>query len=112
MDIDLDDAKNILQKNKIIFKETQTIRTIARVNSIAPSDIYKLIKNKIEASSEISNMGRKTLQDLSEMKKLNLNNAIKILKAKGLGDVTPASRMKHIADELEITPLETYKLIS
>ncbi len=114
LNIDLEKAKAILEKNSIVFKENDTLKTIATTNSIAPSDIYKMIKSKAKSSNEadgISNMGRKTLQDLSDMKMIDLNNAIEILKAKGLDDIDANRRLKHIGDELDITPLEVYKLI-
>jgi len=114
LNIDLEKAKAILEKNSIVFNENETLKTIATTNSIAPSEIYKMIKSNSKSSKEvdgISNMGRKTLQDLSDMKMINLNHAIEILKAKGLDDISSDRRVKHIADELETTPLEVYKLI-
>ena len=115
MNINLVDAKKILQKNNITFKENETLKTIGINNSIAPSQVYDMIKPKGSSSTGvdgISNMGRKTLQNLSDMKKIDLVNAIKILHANGLNDVTNESRMKHIADELDVTPMRVYELIS
>ena len=117
MGIDLSYAKETLEKNSIKFKEKDSLKTIAINNSLAPNDIYKLIKAKTKATSSngidgISKLGRKTLQDLSNMKKIDLVRAIKILKAKGLSDITQQSRVKDIADELEIMPMDVYKLIS
>ncbi len=115
LNIDLGEAKQILVLNKIAFKENESLKTIASNNFISPSEIYKMIKIKsknINTDNDISNMGRKTLQNLSDMNKIELQNAIKILKTKGILDITPNSKMRHIADELEMTPQETYKLIA
>ena len=51
-------------------------------------------------------------KDLSDIKKIELSRAIELLKAKGLADVSSESRVKHIADELDVTPVEVYELIS
>jgi len=115
MSINLDDAKEILQKNNIIFKENETLKIIGLNNSIAPSRVYDMIKPKGSTSNGvdgISKMGRKTLQDLSDMKKIDLSYAIKVLNAKGLKDIEGNRRLKHIADELDVTPHEVYELIS
>ncbi len=115
MGIDLNNAKDILNENDIKFEENETLKAIGINNSIAPSKVYDMIKPKNVNSkelSEISNMGRKTLQDLSDMKKIDLNYALDVLNKKGLNDVTRESKMKHIADELDLTPRDVYKLIT
>ncbi len=115
MGINLNDAKEILENNNIIFKENETLKTIGINNSIAPSKVYQMIKpegSNLNGVDGISNMGRKTLQDLSDMKKIDLSHAIKVIKSKGLHDVESDRRLKHIADELDVTPLEVYELIS
>ena len=112
--INLEKAKKILEENKIVFDENESLKIIAKNNDISPNEIYKLIKNNSSSAKEvkgISNMGRKTLQDLSDMNKIDLDRAIKILNAKGITGINANSRIRHIADELEITPFEVYKLI-
>lgn len=110
MSIDVIKANKSLTDNKIIFKEEETLKTIARNNGLSPSDIYKLVKT--DSNSDVpSKLGRKTIQDLSNMKKIDLKKAIKLLKEKGLGDVTPESKIKNIADELDMTPSDIYELL-
>ena len=113
MGVDLSYATSVLEKNSIVFQENQTLKDIARNNGISPSEIYKLIKaNTLKSGIEgIERLGRKTLQDLSDMKKIDLTKAIKILKEKGIEDITSDSRVKDIADELEIMPMDVYELI-
>lgn len=115
--IDLQKAKEILTQNKITFKDNQTLKTIAKNNGISPNDIYMLIKSKNsnQASSNSGipkKLGRKTLSDLSDMKKIDLKVAMQRLKQKGITDISADVRVKNIADELDMTPREVYKLIS
>ena len=112
--IDLDEAKLSLNKSNIIFEENQTLKSIALENSTSPSAIYKLIKVEIKDDNgkEVpSNLGRKTLQNLSDMKRIELEKAIKILKTEGLKEIDTETKLRHLADELEMEPLELYKLI-
>jgi hypothetical protein len=112
--IDLEYAKEILTKNKIVFTENQSLKKIAQNNNISPEKIYMLIKKKSSAKSteEITKMGRKTLKDLSDMGKIDLDSAIKKLKEKGLDDTNENSKMKNIADDLDMKPREVFKIIS
>jgi len=115
MDIDFDKAKTILSENKIIYKEDQTLKTIANNNGVTPSYIYELINKdkKNSKSKDIpSSLGRKTLKELSDMKKIELDKSLVLLKFKGLKDITKDSRVKNIADELDMTPLEIYNLLT
>ena len=59
-----------------------------------------------------SQLGKKTLQELSDMGNINLEKAIEVLKEKGLDNIDEESRMKPIANELDLTPTEIYKLIT
>ncbi len=90
---------------------------------MSPSGIYKLISKTTPNKKTIkkplskenvgipSKLGRKTLQDLSDMKKIDLDKAISILKEKGLSGISSESRIKNIADELNIMPTDVYKLL-
>lgn len=112
--IDLEEAKKKLENKGISFKESDTLKSIARENNTSPSAIFKLIENKNidkQGSDIPSNLGRKTLNDLHEMGKINLTQALDTLKAKGLKDVKSDTKLRHLADELGIEPLELYKLI-
>ncbi len=124
LDIDYNEASKILTSNNIIFKGDDTLLDIGKKNNISPSYIFKLIKtttttqkdtNKFltkESSNIPSRLGRKTLQELSDMKKIELDEAITTLKAKGLSDVSSDSRIKNIADELDMMPIDVYKLLT
>lgn len=117
LDIDLDKAKDTLNKNGFKFQENESLKTIAKNNNISPNKIFDLIKpfSKNRSSSNdssINKLGRKTLADLADMKKIDLQKAINILKQNGLNDVASDSRIKNIADELNMMPKEVYELIN
>jgi len=112
--IDLDEAKENLKAENIIFDGNERITDIAKKNKTTPSEIYKIINphaKKMKKDDETpSNLGRKTLQELSDMGKIDLDRALKYIKKKGV-DTTADTRVKHIADELDTTPRQLYKSI-
>ena len=115
--IDYNEASAILTANNILFNPKENLLLIGKNNNISPSYIYKLInKNKTHSTQKMSDipssLGRKTLQELSDMKKIELERSIAILKAKGLNDVSAENRIKNIADELGIMPIDVYKLLT
>lgn len=113
--IDLREAKRALEKNKIIFDENDSLKEIAIKNFLTPNDIYKIIKpsaTENKSDDVPSRLGQKTLQDLSDLKKIDLEKAIKYLESKGIKDVTPQSRTKELANELDLTPMDIYKELS
>lgn len=78
----------------------------------------KVISKSNEKSIEVSikpppeQLGRKTLQELNDMGNIDLKKAITILESKGLHDIDGTSRIKPIANELELTPTDIYKLLT
>lgn len=114
MDIDLEQAKKMLAQNHIQFEENDALKTIAQQNATTPKYIYDLIKQKesIHKDSSIpTTLGKRTLGYLSDEGKIDLDTALKILKSKGINDATEGSRVKNLADELDITPYELYQMI-
>ena len=116
MGIDYGEASEILTAKGIEFKAEDSLLLIAKTNALSPNDIYILIGKKKSSLSKKqsdvpSRLGRKTLQELSDMKKIDLEKSLALLKAKGLSDIDKESRIKSIADELEVTPMDVYKLL-
>jgi len=114
--INLDEAKTKLTNKKIVFKENETLLTIAKNNNLSPSDIFNSIKTNLNPKNKTNKniparLGRKTLQELNQLGDINLDKSLKILKEKGLNDISKNSRIKDIADELNTTPYEIYKMI-
>jgi hypothetical protein len=134
--LDLNKAKENLKAKSIRFKDNESLKMIAKNSNLSPNDIYKIIskdnkksnikikmdKNGIKTgvkSKEVikdedtpSKLGRRTLKELAKMKKIDLDDTLKILKKRGISDVTIDNKLKNLADELEITPLEIYQLIN
>jgi len=115
MDIDLEYAKKMLIENNIIFKVDESLLIISRKNNIKPYEVFNIIKNKNSQNNikkDIpSKLGRKTLGELEKLNKIELSKSISILKSKGITDISKESKIKNIADELSLTPLEVYNLI-
>ncbi len=119
--IDLESAKKSLVKKGIDFNENETLLDISKRNAISPNEIYQIVKSAKPITSKKYNksslnvppmLGRKTLEELSNMGAINLKRAISILKSKGIENVSKKSRMKNIADELDMRPIELFELIT
>ena len=123
--VDLEGAKKTLISKGISFNESDTLKDIAKMNNISPNDIYQILKKakKVNKSSVKSTkkssgtndvppmLGRKTLQELSQLDVINLEKTLKLLMQKGISDASKQSRMKDIADELDMRPIEVFEII-
>jgi len=75
--------------------------------------------NTIDLNGEIKaikpppeQLGRKTLNELDEKKYIMIDLAIKNLKSKGFADANKESRIREIADELDLSTTDIYKIIT
>lgn len=113
--IDLERAKRILTEQRITFHENEPLLTIAQNNHKTPNDIYQLIKQK-ETHSTIENLpsrlGQRTLEELSASGHIDLERSLQQLRGQGIADVTPKSKVKNIADELGVMPVDVYQMLS
>lgn len=57
-------------------------------------------------------LGRKTLEELNKMGNIDLNQSIEILKSEGIDDVDSTFRIRDIANELDTTTTNIYKMIT
>jgi len=57
-------------------------------------------------------LGRKTLQELSDMGNIDLEHALKTLKSKGINNINSNIKIKDIANELNIEKTDVYKLLT
>lgn len=113
--IDIENAMELLNKQGVVLNsQKQTLKQIAEENEISAQVIYDIIRQKKSIdtskesnSKEITSIGRRTLNELANMKKIDLEKSILFLKDKGF-DATPQSRMREVANELEKTPYELY----
>ncbi len=111
------------QKAMVLLKEngisvdsgSQTLLQIAEQNSISAKVIYDTIKpkgstaaGKTSITAEVTFLGRRTLEELAGMKKINLEKSLSFLQEKGF-DATPQSRMREAANALGITPYTLFE---
>jgi hypothetical protein len=102
-------------KSIVVENKSQTLLQIAEQNDISPKDIHDAIKprggkdttEKATTDTEISSLGRRTLQELADMDKINLKKSLLFLQNEGF-DATPQSRMREAANTLGITPYELF----
>ncbi len=115
MNIDLKQADEKLKEKNIKFDDSDTMLEIAKKNHTTPNKIYEMIKSakspKSANSGIPSSLGRKTLKELAQMGKIDLDGAIRVLKSKGVEDISGDMRVKELADELDVMPVELYKMI-
>lgn len=114
MNIDLKKAKQALNEHNIIFKENQSLKTIAKNNHTTPNDIYKIIQGFTINSSTMPikrGFGRKSLKELCKEEGWRIDQAMKILKQNGAIEPSKDSRIKNIADDMGVTPFDIYNLL-
>jgi ATP/maltotriose-dependent transcriptional regulator MalT len=119
MGIDYTKASELLDKKGITYKANESLLNIAKENNTNPKAIFDIISkaqksgtNKIDYSSIPSSLGRRTLEELSNMGKINLEKTMNLLHKKGLKDISKEDRVKNIADELGMMPIDLYGIIT
>ena len=92
----------------------ETLESIARNNQMTPQQVYTMLKpggaaksSKGEGQSDVTYLGRRTLGELAQMEKIDLEKSLAYLKKKGL-DADEGMRMREVADFFEVTPYEMY----
>lgn len=114
--VDAQEAIALLEaKGYVVETQTQTLKEIGEKNNIPPKVIYDTIKPKegtVTAKKtvdvEVTFLGRRTLEELAGMDKINLEKSLRFLEEKK-ANATPKSRMKDAADELGTTPYELFE---
>ena len=119
MEIDYTKAIALLNKNNIIYNEDESLLSIAKHNNTNPKEIFDIISKtkkkstqNLNYSSIPSNLGRKTLEELSNMGKIDLKRTLNILHTKGLKKISKEDKIKNIADKMEMMPIDLYGLIT
>ncbi len=111
LDINLQTAINKLQKHGIkITDEAETLKEIAKNNNKTPKEIYDIIKT--DNNIIISSLGRKTLKELCAIVQIDLRKSIEKLKNNGAKNVDQDTTIKSIAEQLNKTPQDVYKLLT
>jgi hypothetical protein len=91
----------------------QTLKKIARENGMSPQQLYTILKPGRASgggSGAITYLGRRSLQELSEMRKIDLDRSLAFLKAQGV-DAVPQMRMREAAEALGTTPYGLYEAL-
>jgi len=110
----------ILKQNNIkVDSIGQTLLLISQLNNNTPADIYKIILTKSgKATEKIENssnypvkLGKKTLIEVSEEIKIDVNKCIEILKNNEI-NANPDDLIKSIADDCGKTPYEIYDILT
>jgi len=117
--IDYTNATTLLNQHKIVYKANDSLLKIAHQNNTSPKSIFEIIskaqKNStshVDYSSIPSSLGRRTLEELSSMGKIDLEKTLLLLQAKGIKDISKDDRVKNIADEMEMMPIDLYGIIT
>jgi hypothetical protein len=114
MGINVESAMAQLKEQNIaVESKSQLLLDIAEKNGVPPkviSDIIKPKKQQNSGTNEITSLGRRTLQELSDMNVINLKATIKLLNEKGF-EGTPQSRMKDAANAMNMTPYELFEIL-
>lgn len=96
--------KLLKDKGIKVDSPNQTLKQIGRNNAMAPQVIYEAIRPQKESvEKEVSFLGRRTLGELAQMGRIDLDKSIVFLKAKGI-EATPKSQMRELAEGLGVTP--------
>ena len=106
--IDLLRAKGIAVEGK-----NEVLLEIAQRNGVTPQALYDALKVKDRAKSAetgVTFLGRRTLEELARMEKIDLERSLAYLEKKGLSEAG-GMRMKQIADHFEMTPLELFETL-
>lgn len=114
--IDLQEAIVLLEaKGYVVETKKKTLKEIGEKNNIPPKVIYDTIKPKEgtvksekKVNAEVTFLGRRTLEELADMHKIDLEKSLLFLEEKN-ANATPKSRMKEVAVTLGITPYELFE---
>lgn len=108
--------KHLREKGFHIHNGEESLQTIAKNNHVSANTIYTLIqststsKNPNKDLSDVPFLGQKSLQELAEMKKIDLEKSLAYLREKGF-NATAETRMKEAANRLGIMPYELYETL-
>lgn len=113
--MDYEETKVKLKQNSIAFGPEEPLVDIAANNKVSPQDIYKIITGSREVKTDTSmlqgsGMGRKTLSQVCELYRLDVDTVMMKLETKGI-KAKPNDKFKEIAEQNGIHPTELLSLI-
>lgn len=102
-------AAKLKAKGFRIENNKQTLQQIALQNNISAKEIYESIRPQQNTTdSEVISLGRRSLDELAGMGKIDLEMSLQFLRQKGF-DATPQSKMREAANALDLTPYNLYE---
>ena len=104
----------LLGDKGIVHARGKTLLEIAAENTISPQDIYKLIDTRKNIRPKMpiqgSGMGKKMLQQVCEIRGLDIDTVQKRLQAKGI-EADASERFKSIAEKNGMHPMDILRII-
>ena len=93
----------------------QTLGDIAKENNTSPERLYEEVKAggvkpDVPTTIEGSGLGKKSLEKICAERGLSLDQVLEKLRQKGV-EVSPDDRLKDVANELGVTPVEVFNII-
>ncbi len=98
-----------------VEKESSSIKEISVQNNIAPSDIYKIVRETsgkpLDVSSEGRGYGRKTIEQICTELKISTDDALNRLRVKGI-IADKNEKLKDVASKNQMTPIDVANTIT
>ena len=106
-----DALSRLRAKGIAVESSAETLEKIAAANQTTPQALDTILRPQKQEhttqQSDVPYLGRRTLDELAEMKKIDLQKSLVYLKKQGF-DASGDVRMKQVADHFEVTPYEMY----
>ena len=117
LNISLEKFESKARQHSWAFERDEKISDIAKRNSIAPSDIYRALQVQNSgqgrggnSGGRSSGWGRNTLQQVCDQNNIDVNEALKRLKSKGL-DASPGLSIRSLASQVGWRPSQVIEVI-
>lgn len=111
--LEADEAVSRLRAKGIVVEgSSETLEAIAIRNKTTPQAIDTILRPKKQVhgaatQSDVPYLGRRSLEELSKMGKIDLEKSLAYLKKQGL-EASGEMRVKEVADHFEVLPYEMY----
>jgi NACalpha-BTF3-like transcription factor len=114
LEYNLEDVEKILKDNSINYTLSQSLGAIAKTNQIAPSDIYNILKAKLEKDNKktkkVSGLGRKDIKTVAESLGMSTENLISKLKELGI-NANKDDKFKEVTERYGKSPSDIIKAL-
>lgn len=111
-------VESLKQKGYKVDDTSLSLQHIAEINGVSARTIYESFQPQVSEaaqgkksgsdSSDVPFLGRRSLEELAGMGKIDLDKSVTYLKEKGV-EASPQTTMKEAANELGMMPFELYE---